>query len=182
MGAGWSNRNRLHTQTHDKNNTTNNHTKNHPPHLTTIEGGAATVRTTPYTRVGRRWLVTSPNLPPSRRGSELESVCERKNRSYIQNTRQEQHHKRPHEEPLDLYKILFYFEPWVHESIVLSFFRPACIAYTVAILLHGYWAIYDPSSTSLCMPYTIQYWSEQYRVKANPPQNLSVKAPKQRCV
>ena len=37
----------------------------------------------------------------------------------------------------------------MHESIVLSFFRPACIAHTVAILLHGYWAIYDPLSTSL---------------------------------
>jgi len=32
----------------------------------------------------------------------------------------------------------------VHEPIVLSFFRPACIAHTGAILLHGYWAIYDP--------------------------------------
>jgi len=37
----------------------------------------------------------------------------------------------------------------VHESIVLSFFWPACIAHTVAILLHGCWAIYDPFSTSL---------------------------------
>ena len=27
-------------------NTTHNNTKNHPPHITTIEGGAATVRTT----------------------------------------------------------------------------------------------------------------------------------------
>ena len=43
-----------------------------------------------------------------------------------------------------LYKIFFYFEPFVHVSIVLSFFCPACIAHTVAILLHDYWAIYDP--------------------------------------
>ena len=33
---------------------------------------------------------------------------------------------------------------FVHESIVLSFFRPACIAHTITILLHGYRAIYDP--------------------------------------
>ena len=43
-----------HNTRHDKNNTTNDHTKNHPPHLTTIEGGAATVRTTSHTRVGGR--------------------------------------------------------------------------------------------------------------------------------
>ena len=50
-----------HTQTHDKNTTTqhttrttpqtNDHTKNHPSHLTTIEGGAATVRTTSQSTV-----------------------------------------------------------------------------------------------------------------------------------
>jgi len=43
-----------HIQTHDKNNTTNDHTKEHPPYLTTIEGGATTVRTTSHTRVGGR--------------------------------------------------------------------------------------------------------------------------------
>jgi len=38
----------------------------------------------------------------------------------------------------------------VHESILIpSFFRPACTAHTVAVLLHDYWAIYDPPSTSL---------------------------------
>jgi len=42
---------------------------------------------------------------------------------------------------IGLYKILFYFESFVHESIVLSFFRPACIGHTVAILSHDYWAI-----------------------------------------
>jgi len=40
-----------------------------------------------------------------------------------------------------LYKIFFYFESFVHESIVLSFLPPTCIAHTVAILLHDYWAI-----------------------------------------
>jgi len=50
---------------------------------------------------------------------------------------------------LGLYKIFFYFESFVHESIVLSFSRPACIAHTVAILLHDYSAIYDPPSNSL---------------------------------
>ena len=37
----------------------------------------------------------------------------------------------------------------MRESIVPLFLRPACIAHTVAILLHDYWAIYDPPSTSL---------------------------------
>jgi len=37
----------------------------------------------------------------------------------------------------------------MHEPIVLSCFRRACIAHTVAILLHGYWAIQDPPTTSL---------------------------------
>jgi len=47
-------RNRSHTQTHDTNNTTNDYTRNHPPHSTTIEGGAATVRTISHTRMGGR--------------------------------------------------------------------------------------------------------------------------------
>jgi len=34
-----------------------------------------------------------------------------------------------------------------------------CIAHTIAILLHGQCAIYDPPpNPPLCMPYTIQYW------------------------
>jgi len=45
---------------------------------------------------------------------------------------------------LGLCKILFDFYSFVHESVVRSFFRRACIARTVAILLHGYWAVYDP--------------------------------------
>jgi len=44
----------------------------------------------------------------------------------------------------------YYFTlSFVHKSIVLSFLWPACIAYTVAIRLHGYWAVCDPPSTSL---------------------------------
>jgi len=52
---------------------------------------------------------------------------------------------------LGLYKIFFYFLSCVHESTILSFFRrfrPACVAHTVAILLHGYWAIYAPPRVS----------------------------------
>ena len=50
---------------------------------------------------------------------------------------------------LGLYKILFYFESFVHKSIVLSFLPPTCVALTVAILLHDYCKIYDPPSTFL---------------------------------
>ena len=58
-----------------------------------------------------------------------------------------------------LYQIFFDFKLFLHESIVLSFFRPACIALIVAILLHDDWAIYKPPSPSLVyVPYTIQYW------------------------
>ena len=64
--GGGLRRNRSHTQTHnrttkhntrhDKNDTTNYQTKSHPPpHLTRIEGDAATVRTTPHTW----WVIVS---------------------------------------------------------------------------------------------------------------------------
>ena len=56
---------------------------------------------------------------------------------------------------------ILYFESFVHESIVLSISRPACIAHTVAILLHTYWAIYDPPPPPrppFCTPYTMQHW------------------------
>ena len=46
------------------------------------------------------------------------------------------------------YKIFFYFSSFVHETSDLLFFRPACIAHIVAILLHDVWAVYDPPSTS----------------------------------
>jgi len=50
---------------------------------------------------------------------------------------------------VSVYKIFFYFESFMHESIVSSFAPPTCIAYTVVIVLHDCWAIYDPPSTSL---------------------------------
>jgi len=34
----------------------------------------------------------------------------------------------------------------VHESTILSFPPPACIAHPGAILLHGYWTVYDSRS------------------------------------
>ena len=48
-----------------------------------------------------------------------------------------------------LYKILFHFETLVHESIILSLPPPTCIARTIAMLLHVYWAIYDAPPTPL---------------------------------
>ena len=41
-------------------------------------------------------------------------------------------------------KILFYFEAFVHESIILLLPTPTCIARTIAMLLHVYCAIYAP--------------------------------------
>jgi len=52
---------------------------------------------------------------------------------------------------LGLYKIVSSFEWFVHESIVLSFFRPACIAPTAAILLHDYWAVSRPPLDLPCV-------------------------------
>jgi len=65
-----------HTHTkYDKNNTTNDHTKNHPLHLTTIEGGAATVRTTSHTRVGEQVKKAKKGaLPQKRRRSSSQLV------------------------------------------------------------------------------------------------------------
>jgi len=60
-----------------------------------------------------------------------------------------------------LQDIFFYIETCVHESIILSFLPPTCIAYTVAILLllHDYWALYKtPPRPPLCVTCTIQYW------------------------
>jgi len=55
----------------------------------------------------------------------------------------------------------------VHESTIVSFPPPTCIAHPGAILSHEYWTVYDsPSDLPLCMLYTIQYWEQQYRVKA----------------
>ena len=58
----------------------------------------------------------------------------------------------------------------MHESILLLLPPPACIARTIAVLLHVYCAIYDPPSTSLW--YAIHHTKlvitiSQYRVKPN---------------
>jgi len=45
---------------------------------------------------------------------------------------------------ITLYQIFVYFESFVHESTVLSFLPPPCIAHTVAILLHDHCAMYAP--------------------------------------
>ena len=45
-----------------------------------------------------------------------------------------------------LYKILFSCEAVVHESTICSFPPPTCIAHPGAILVHDYWAVYDPPS------------------------------------
>jgi len=44
---------------------------------------------------------------------------------------------------------IVYFEAVVHESTTLSSPLPTCIAHTVAIRLHDYWAIYHAASTPL---------------------------------
>jgi len=44
---------------------------------------------------------------------------------------------------------------------------PTCIAHTIEILLQYCCARNDPLRMLVCMPYTIQYWYWQYRVKAN---------------
>jgi len=51
--------------------------------------------------------------------------------------------------PVSLYKILFHFTALVWESIILVLLPPTCKAYPIAILLHDYCAIYDPSPTPL---------------------------------
>ena len=48
---------------------------------------------------------------------------------------------------LGLYKILFYFEAFVRESIILLLPPPTCTARTIAMLLHIYCAIYDAPAT-----------------------------------
>jgi len=45
---------------------------------------------------------------------------------------------------LVLYKVLFYLEAHVHESIVFYCPPPTRIAHTIALLLHAYCVIYDP--------------------------------------
>jgi len=48
-----------------------------------------------------------------------------------------------------LHTIFVHFEAFVQASIILYCSPPTCIANTIVIALHDYWAIYDPPSTSL---------------------------------
>ena len=59
-----------------------------------------------------------------------------------------------------LYRIVFYFEAFVHESIILVLPPPTCTARTIAIRLHVYSAVCDapPPPTCVChTPYNIGY-------------------------
>ena len=51
--------------------------------------------------------------------------------------------------PVSLYKIVFHFEAFVHESIILLNPPPICTARTIAMLLHVHCAIYDAPPTLL---------------------------------
>ena len=55
---------------------------------------------------------------------------------------------------ISFYKIFFYFEAVVHDSTIFSFPAPTCIAHPGAILLHDYWAVYDPASDLPCVRHT----------------------------
>jgi len=66
-----------------------------------------------------------------------------------------------------LYKIFFHFEAVVHESIIISFPPPTCIAHPGAILLHDYWTVYDSDSDLPC----VCYW-EVARTVVVPPSSV----------
>ena len=69
---------------------------------------------------------------------------------------------------ISLYKRLFHFKALLWESIILLLPRPTCKAYPMAIHWYDHCAMYAPPHRPLLsMPYTIQYWRWQYRVKAN---------------
>jgi len=57
-------------------------------------------------------------------------------------------------ESLGLYTILFYFDAFVHKSIILLSPPPTCTARTIAILLHVYCAIYDAPPPPPCVFHT----------------------------
>jgi len=57
-----------------------------------------------------------------------------------------------------LYQVFVSHEAAVHESIILSFFRPACIAHTIVILLHDYCTKCNAPRPSFCVSHHIQYW------------------------
>jgi len=50
-----------------------------------------------------------------------------------------------------IYKILFYFEAFVHESIIRALPPPTCIARTIAIPSHVYFAMYDAPHDLPCV-------------------------------
>ena len=67
---------------------------------------------------------------------------------------------------LGLYKILFYFEAFVHETIFVlvppPIWGPTRLQwYCTTVAQYTF-----PPRHPCCMPYTIQYWYWQYRVKA----------------
>jgi len=55
---------------------------------------------------------------------------------------------------LGFYKIFVYIKAFVHERIIPFLPLPICIAHTIAILLHGYCAIYDPPPSYPFVCYT----------------------------
>jgi len=67
---------------------------------------------------------------------------------------------------IGLYKIFVHFEAVVHESIILLLPRLTCIAHTIALTFTQLVChILSTPNTPWCMPYTIQHWQRQYRVK-----------------
>jgi len=82
--------------------------KNHPPHSTTIEGSAATVRTTFHTRVGGRAKVRVGGRVEVRRAlgrARVKAICKKRNRSQTQthntnNTRHDTTRTTPHQRRL----------------------------------------------------------------------------------
>ena len=56
---------------------------------------------------------------------------------------------------LGLYTIFVNFEAVVHESTILSFAPPTCIAHPGAILLHDYWTVYNFPSDPPFICYTL---------------------------
>jgi len=68
---------------------------------------------------------------------------------------------------LGLYKICFYFEALVHESIILSLPPPPALPTRLQYYCNTIAQYSSPPPTPICMPYTIRYCALQYRVKAN---------------
>ena len=60
----------------------------------------------------------------------------------------------PTKRRLGLYKICFYFEAFVHDSTILAFPAPTCIAHPGVIPFHDYWSVYDTPSDLPCVCHT----------------------------